>query len=332
VGSTAPAIGGAGRGGGPGGGGYTLMDTTIAGQGDRDETSLMDGIDLSLPGLARFAGPTPPPALTTALASLSDQVSRATRAFDSGNDAGAAAPLESGLAAVRALRASLGSMGLAEDARYNLNFRLGTSESYFEQAVVAAHVLSTEAVADDGLVIAGQTMRVTLAAVNRGASDVTISGVELSGFEGATLLQRVRASCTGLPMVLKKDATFTCTSNVAIPNDAPLTEPYFTDQYWKNQPSQAINRFDPSVPFGVPFAPSPFRAVFLVKAGNVDLVLDRPIEYRYVKDLYFGDKRTELNVVPAFSVKVTPALAIVPAAASVRPPAPSRLSARSSCR
>ena len=317
VGSAPPAIGGGGRGGGPGGGGgYTLVDTTIPGQADRDETSLTDGIDLSLPGLARFAGPTPPAALTAALAGIADQVSRAKRAFEAGNDAGTVSPLEAGLSAVRALRAGLASMGLNEDARYNINFRLGTTESDFEQAVIAAHVLTVDAVADDGLVIAGQAVRVTLAAVNRGASDITISGVELAGFEGAAPRQLVRVNCAGLPMVLKKDATFTCTSNVAIPKDAVPTEPYFTDRYWKNQPSQAINIFDPSVPFGVPFAPSPFRAAFLVKSGNVDVVLHRPIEYRYVKDLYFGDKRMELNVVPAFSVKMTPSLAVVPAVAT----------------
>jgi len=315
VGSAPPSIGGGARGGGPGGGGgYTLVDTTIAGQADRDETSLMDGIDVSLPGLARLAGATPPAALTTALAAIADQASRANRAFESGNDAGTADPLEAGLAAVRALRASLGPMGLSDDARYNIDFRLGTTESDFEQAVTAAHVLSADAVADDGLVIAGQTVRVTLAAVNRGTSDVTIAGVDLSGFEGTPTRRPV--TCAGLPMILKKDATFTCTTNVVIPRDAPPTEPYFTDKYWKNQPSQAINIFEPGVPFGVPFAPSPFRAGFLLKTGNVSVVLDRPIEFRYVKDLYFGDKRMELNVVPAFSVRVTPALAVIPVAAA----------------
>jgi hypothetical protein len=40
-----------------------------------------------------------------------------------------------------------------------------------------------------------------------------------------------------------------------------------------------------------------------------------PIQYRYVKDIYLGDKRMELNVVPAFSVRVTPALAVIPVSA-----------------
>jgi hypothetical protein len=42
------------------------------------------------------------------------------------------------------------------------------------------------------------------------------------------------------------------------------------------------------------------------------------VEFRYVKDIYLGDKRMELNVVPAFSAVVTPALAIFPASAPVK--------------
>ena len=34
------------------------------------------------------------------------------------------------------------------------------------------------------------------------------------------------------------------------------------------------------------------------------------MQFRYVKDIYTGDKRMELNVVPAFSVRMTPPLAV----------------------
>jgi hypothetical protein len=207
-------------------------------------------------------------------------------------------------------------MGLGDEARYEIDFRLRTKEQHFQQAVLAAHFLGFEALADDGLVVAGQPVRVTVSAVNRGASDVTVSRVEIGGVGEAQAARLVRLDCPGVPAVLKKDAAFTCTATVAIPKNAKPTEPYFTDNYWKNQPSQAINVFDPVVPFGVPFAPSPFRVVFALNAGGVEIERDREIEYRYVKDLYFGDKRMELNVVPAFSVKVTPGLAVIPAPAA----------------
>ena len=80
----------------------------------------------------------------------------------------------------------------------------------------------------------------------------------------------------------------------------------------------AIQIFDPGVPFGVPFAPTPFRVTFHVKAGDVEVTKELPVEFRYVKDLYFGDKRMELNVVPAFSVRVTPELAVIPVADGAR--------------
>ena len=101
-----------------------------------------------------------------------------------------------------------------------------------------------------------------------------------------------------------------------MPKDAKPTTPYFTDDYWKNPSKPAINIFDPGVPFGVPFAPTPFRVTFHVHAGSADVTKELPIQYRYVKDIYIGDKRMELNVVPAFSVRMTPPLAVIPAPAA----------------
>ena len=114
---------------------------------------------------------------------------------------------------------------------------------------------------------------------------------------------------------MKKDAAYTCAVDAHVPKDAGLTTPYFHDNYWKHPENQAINIFDPGVPFGVPFAPSPFRATFHLKAGSVEVTSEVPVQFRYVKDVFYGDKRMELNVVPAFSVRVTPPLAVIPSAA-----------------
>ena len=327
-----PGIAGGGRGGrgggarpgGPGGAGapgtlpgnpYTLVDTTISGAMERPEGGLFDGVDITLPGLAKYAGANPPAALTGGLAAITDQARRARQAFDAGNDAGTVAPIEAGLTALRALRAGLGSIGLSDPARYEIDFRLKIKEPDYERAVLAAHALTFNAIANDGLIIAGQPISLSFSAVNRGASDVSITDVAIMGFDGA-------APCAAAS--IKKDGVFSCTSAATVPKTAKVTEPYFTDRYWKTPSNPARYDFDPSVPFGVPFAPTPFRAVFKVRTGGVEVTRDVPIEFRYVKDLYFGDKRMELNVVPAFSVRVTPALAIVPAvtgtaAATARP-------------
>ena len=303
----APAAGA--RGGGlPGGGrgGYSLVDTTISGEMQKQENSLFDGIDTSLTGIAQYAGPNPPRALTEGLTVIFEHAKAAQKAFADGNDAGTAAPAEAGLAALRALRTGLGAMGLNDSARYEIEFRLQTKERDFEDAVLAAHDLNFDALADDGLVIAGQTVQLRLQATNHGPSDVTVTRVEISGFDGP-------GNCA--PGAARKDGVYTCAAQAHIPKDAKLTTPYFNDIYWKHPENQAIQIFEPGVPFGVPFAPTPFRVTFHLRAGDVEVTKELPVENRYVKDIYFGDKRMELNVVPAFSVRIDPALAVIPAAA-----------------
>jgi LmbE family N-acetylglucosaminyl deacetylase len=297
-----PGVAG-GRGGGPNIGGYQLMETTLSAQMSKDETSLFDGVDTSLAGLARFAGANPPAALTAGLAAIVTEAKRAQAAFDAGNDAGTAAPVEAGLAAVRRLRSELASMPIDDAARYEIDFRLRTKERNYEDAVLIAHGVTFDAVSDDGLVIAGQPVKLNLLAVNRGATGVDVTDVAIAGFDSA-------GPCKA--GAVKKDGTFNCNVEAKVPKDAKPTTPYFTDNYWKHPENQAINIFDPSVPFGVPFAPTPFHVTFHVKAGAVEVTRDVPIEFRYVKDIYNGDKRMEVNVVPPLSVRVTPPLAVVP--------------------
>jgi LmbE family N-acetylglucosaminyl deacetylase len=309
-----PLPGGAGgRGGGPGGGGgYALQDSTIPGQMQKTETSLFDGIDTRLTSLAQYAGANPPSALTAGLTNIFDDALQAQKVFAEGNDAGTAAPVEAGLAAVRALRKQLPSLGLSDSARYEIDFRLNLKERDYEDAVLAAHDVIFDAVADDGLVIAGQPVRLSLLALNRGASDLSVTSVAIAGFDSP-------AACA--PGSAKKDAVYTCTSDAHIPKDAKPTTPYFTDNYWKHPENPAIQIFDPDVPFGLPFAPTPFRATFHLKFGDTEVTKEIPVEYRYVKDIYFGDKRMELNVVPAFSVRIDPGLAVIPAPVGASVPA-----------
>jgi hypothetical protein len=309
-----PPLPGFGGGRGPGGGGqlqYQLVDSTMPGQMQKDENGLFDGIDISLAAIAQYAGANPPDALTSGLAGIVDAAQRAKSAFDAGTDAATAAPIEEGLTAIRTLRAQLPSMRLADAARYEIDFRLRIKERDYQDAVLAAHGLTFDAVADDGLVIGGQPVKLSLLAVNRGASDVTVSEVTIAGVDAST-----GAPCAA--GAVRKDAVYTCSADARIPANATPTTPYFTDNYWKNPSNPAVSSFEPGVPFGVPFAPTPFRVTFHVKAGAVDVTRELPVQFRYVRDIYNGDKRMELNVVPAFSVRTTPPLAVLPMAANAQ--------------
>jgi hypothetical protein len=291
------------------GGRYQLVETTIPGHEGENETSLFDGIDTGLTSLAEFAGRTPPEALTSGLAAIADAASRARSAFDAGDDDATGAPIEAGLASVRALRASLSSMDLNETARYEIDFRLQNEEEDFENALLAAHGLSLQAFADDGLVVGGQPINVTLLAVNRGASDVTLREVAVEGFDGT-------GGCQA-EVVSERAGIYTCDAAVRVPASARLTDRYWTDRYWNRpQPDLALNIFDPDVPWGAPFRPTPFRATFRVKLGDLEVNRDLPVRFRYAEDMFVGEKQMDVNVVPTFSVKTAPTMAVIPAAAA----------------
>ena len=296
--------------GGGRGGGYCLVDTTLPGQMTKtNETGLFDGIDITVNGLARFAGANPPAALVAGLKAVNDQADLAKKTFASGNDAATTAPIEAGLTAVRALRSQLGSMGLSDSARYEIDFRLKNEEQDFVNAVIQAHSLAFFAASTDGLVVAGQPINLNVAVTNRGETDAQITLVEIKGVD------RPSACTPGSSEA--GTGVFACAVTATISPTAKPTTPYWHDDYWSHptKDNPARNTFDPGVEFGVPFAPTPFRAVFHVKAGSVEFTRDVPFTFHYVKDIYFGDKQMEINVIPALAAKVTPDIAVVPAGA-----------------
>ena len=75
------------------------------------------------------------------------------------------------------------------------------------------------------------------------------------------------------------------------------------------------------MPFGVPFRPSPFHAAFDLTIGGERVAIDRTVQYRY-SDPVAGEKRSQLNVSPAFDVDVNPRIAMFPLADSQKAAAP----------
>ena len=108
---------------------YYLAESAIAGQQQRDEKTLFDGVDGSLAGLAQLAGPQAPKELVDGVATISAAVQSAQKSFDSDNDRAVLQPLVTGLRALRALRTQLRTMnGLSDSGRYEIDYRLGQKE------------------------------------------------------------------------------------------------------------------------------------------------------------------------------------------------------------
>ena len=163
---------------------YQLVESTIPGQMQKDETSLFEGIDTTIAGLARFAGARPPRDLTGGLAVISAAVLTAQKNFDTIGDQATVKPLLDGLYALRVLRRELRTMSIDEGARYDTDFRLRQKEREFQQALLVANGVQLEALADDGVVVPGQTTAVSVVVANRGAADVTVKNIKFEGFDG----------------------------------------------------------------------------------------------------------------------------------------------------
>ena len=275
---------------------YYLADTTLD-QLTKDE-SLFDGITTSITELRRYVESRPPRELTLSLSILDRHVREAQRAFEQSGVDATRTPLLSGLSAVRNLRGRLNSLDLDETAAYEIDFRLKTKEEQFARAAILAHGIRVEALADDGVVTPGQAVRISALVANRGSADIAVRRVSFAGVDG-----------TGLGCgtdVVDSQAVYTCASNLAIPADAKLTTPYF-----EQLPDAARYVFEPEAPFGLPFEPTPFRAAFAIEFASERVDIEAPIQYRYEREIFSGEKRMEIKVVPALSVRVSPEIAVV---------------------
>jgi LmbE family N-acetylglucosaminyl deacetylase len=301
---------------------YDLVESLVpANPKQPQETALFDGIDTSIAGLARFAGAKPPKELTQGLAAIASAVQLAQRRFDTENDDATVLPLLTGLRAVRTLRSQLAAIPLDENGRFEIRTRLIQKEREFQQAILAADSIRIEALADDGVVVPGQPVAVSLIVANRGTSDVTVKQVKFEGFQGdanCTLTApaaggggrgRGNVAPAGPPLsTLHRDQVAQCTTTMTVPVNTRVSEPY-----WHRAGEAGRYTFDADAPFGLPYRPTPFFVqVTFGFAGNEDVFGGLDVLHRYQGDIFGGEKRSDLLVVPAASVRVDPEIAIIP--------------------
>src|SRR5229473_2846624 len=162
-----------------------LAETTIPGEMGKAEKALFDGVDTSVGGLAQFAGVRPPRDLVNGLGAVASSIQTAQKRFDTEGDSSTLQPLLAGLKAVRALHSQLRAITMDAAGRDEIDFRLRQKEREFQQAALAASGVQVEALADDGLVVPGQPVRVNVIVANHGTADVTVGQVKFGGFDAS---------------------------------------------------------------------------------------------------------------------------------------------------
>ena len=291
-------------GGGPMGPGgvraYRLRDSVLEGGVARAEREIFDGVDTTLRGLARFAGANAPAELGARLDLIAAAVADARKALASGGTAAAIAPLGRGLKAVRDLRASLGL--LDEQARFEIDYRLAQKEAQFGEAMVLAADIRLEAIARDGLVPPGGLVTLDLMAAVRSTATVAIT-TDIGGLKPPSGSSSFSCATT---KPLAGPGAMNCAGSLMVPADARLTAAHF-----RNGPEGARYVFDADVPFGLPFRPSPYTATFNMTISDTPVTVAIPFQARSEGNIFSGEKRHEIHVVPAFAVTTTPEIVVV---------------------
>ena len=100
---------------------------------------------------------------------------------------------------------------------------------------------------------------------------------------------------------------FSCVATATVPANAPLTGPY-----WERPEDAGRATFAADAPFGLPFRPTPFKVRLEMGIGGIAVNREVPVQFRYEGAGLVGEKRMELNVVPAFAVSVSPQIVVVP--------------------
>src|SRR3989442_95995 len=288
--------------------------------------------------LKKVCGPRGPKDLFDGLTAIAVHVQTAQKYYDSVNDEATLPPLVAGLRAVRILRGQLRSMTIDDVARFEIETRLRQKEREFQQAALIANRIRIEALADDGLVVPGQAVKVGVIVASHGAGDITVKQVKFNGFDGDAACALTPVVAAGGPggggrggrgaappagpvmSTVRKNRVGRGEPSLRVPANAPISEPY-----WHREGDAGRYTFDADAPFGLPYRPTPFYVqVTLGFPGGEDVIAGLPVQHRYEGNIFSGEKRTELLVVPALSGRVAPEIAIIPVATVRVPSAPAK--------
>jgi LmbE family N-acetylglucosaminyl deacetylase len=275
------------------------------------ESSFFDGIDTTVPGLYRALRKTPPANADGLLSAIEREINSAVQAFKWTDPSAAAPALARALSATRAAAKQLGA---DTDVFHVLNLK----EKQIADAIDASLGISFTAIAQPAgtpeptrpvnagpaempPVTPGQTFDVRTVFVNRGAIDLTSVTVNLH----ATGKWSINGETA--PADAKSNQPVSQKFSVTVPDDAPLTRPYFSrksiqeTRYTIGDPAQ-ISR---------PWAEPPLMAVAKYEIAGVSVETRRPVT-RLDANLPYGHDTRVLAIVPAIAVTLSPAHAMTP--------------------
>ena len=288
----------------------------------KHEVGFFDGLDETLPGIARRVGPAAS-GLSADLEKLDAAARDSLRRFDALHPEACAEPIARGLGLARSIRRRIDSLSVPESGRRELAFLLDEKVSQFQDAlndslslVLLARVEPENepgspfpgfrfAVDTLRVAAAGESFPVSVTLISRAAVPVTPVAAELDAPAG----WKVESVSAIAAQALAANTSAKGTFRVRVADTATPTAPY-----WRRATVED-SVYDVTDPrnIGNPRPEFPLKARVRYSFGGVEASVTRTVVTRVVDSLR-GELPRDLAVEPAVSLRVRPPLAIVPAA------------------
>lgn len=276
-----------------------------------NETDLFDGVAMGLDRFLDFVRGEEAEAgfFIEGLEELKGQVNRATQAYNALEPWQTLPALREGITTVRELRGAIANSALSDDAKYDLEHRLALKEEQFGRAISLAHGVALETVAEAGEVVPGSTFDVNFVVANQSPEAIDVSNVEVLAPAGWSVRNQSGSAAGQLGAGERFQGNF----SVGVAADASYSRPFWERNY-------AVDRYDihDESSLGQPFAPAPVHARVTFRSGDVDVVVEEPVQYRYAGEWVGTEKQQRITVLPALSVNVSPRVVVYPVGAESR--------------
>ncbi len=285
---------------------YKVADSSVG--AIENEHDMFDGIDVSLLGIADFAGQAAP--------KLKKELAEVQRAADYAHQ-NQVSPLTSiltqGLKKLHEIRNSLVNLGLNESERYDTDFLLKQKEADFIDALVKAERVVIDCLSDDEIVTPGQAFNITVSVyLNTSSLILYPGGFKVPRLENPNVellhpkdwtIEKGKVSEIGRTESGSSQFNF----KVTVAKDAE-----YTQSHWLKNPRQGDFFVPGSGSTGIePQAPQPLIAKVELEIAGQKVTLYKEAQYRFA-DKALGEIRRDLKVTPAVAVSITPNLLVFP--------------------